>query len=151
MNSHGCLFTFLVLFVFASVVLGDPGKKDVASRDKNSVKVVDKQNKGLKQKSKSRNSKGKGRNRRKRKRKSKKIKTKKDKKDGRRKTQKGGDKDKDKRKQRKRKGRRRVLKADRMTPRCQNVTCLNDMLKVLKINKDTVRNFLKQEKRLMGR
>ena len=146
MISHRCLYTFLVLFVFASVVLGDPGKKDVASRDKNSVRVADKQNKGLKRKSKSRNGKGKGRNRRKRKRKSKKIKTKKDKKDRQRKRQKGGDKGKDKRK-----GRRRVLKADRMTPRCQNVTCLNDMLKVLKINKDTVRNFLKQEKRLMGR
>ena len=150
MISQRCLYTFLVLFVFASVVLGDPGKKDVASRDNNSVKVADKQNKfGLKQKSKSR--KGKGSNRRKRKRKSKKIKTKKGKKDGQRKRQKEGNKDKDKKKQRKRKGRRRILKADRMTPRCQNVTCLNDMLKVLKINKDTVRNFLKQEKRLVGR
>lgn len=46
---------------------------------------------------------------------------------------------------------RRMKKMEKMTSRCQNVTCLNDMLKVLKINKDTVRNFMKQEKRLMGR
>ena len=145
-----CLFTFLVLLVFASVVLADPGKKDVASKDKNSVKVAsDKQNKGLKRKSKTK--KGKARSRRKRRRKSKKAKTRKDKKDGRRKGQKRGKKDHDKMKQGKRIGRRRKLKTQRMEARCRNVTCLNDMLKVLKINKDTVRNFLKQEKRLMGR
>ena len=150
MISQKCLYTFLVLFVFASVVLADPGKKDVASKDRNSVKVAsDKQNKGLKQKSKAK--KGKARSRRKRRRKSKKAKARKDKEDGRRKGQKGGKKDKDKMKQGKRKGRRRKLKTQRMEARCRNVTCLNDMLKVLKINKDTVRNFLKQEKRLMGR
>ena len=34
---------------------------------------------------------------------------------------------------------------------CQNVTCLNTLLQVLKINKDTVTNFLKQKKRLLTR
>merc|ERR1712066_214770 len=93
MISQKCLYTFLVLFVFASVVLADPGKREVTSTDKNSVKVAsDKQNKGLKRKSKTK--KGKARSRRKRRRKSKKAKTRKDKKEGRMKGQKGGKKDK---------------------------------------------------------
>ena len=155
MISEKCLYTFLVLLVLCSVALGEPGKKDVAKRDKNSNRVVDKQIKSGLKKRKSKSGKGKGRSKRKRRKQTKsKAKNKKDKYVGR-KIRNGGKDKKRKRKgmekgKKKRKG-RRMKKTEKMTDRCQNVTCLNDMLKVLKINKDTVRNFMKQEKRLMGR
>ena len=34
---------------------------------------------------------------------------------------------------------------------CKNITCLNDMLEVLKIDKDTVQNFIQQKRRLDAR
>merc|ERR1712013_695814 len=34
---------------------------------------------------------------------------------------------------------------------CQNITCLNNLLQVLKINKDTVQNFIQQKKRMDSR
>ena len=34
---------------------------------------------------------------------------------------------------------------------CNNITCLNDMLEVLKIDKDMVQNYIQQKKRLDGR
>ena len=152
-----CLYTFLALLVLCSVALGEPGQKDVAKRDKNSEGVVDKQIKSGLKKQKSKFGKGKGRSKRKRRKQIKnKAKNKKDKDVGRKIRNGGKDKKRERKgmengkKKRKRKG-RRMKKTEKMTDRCQNVTCLNDMLKVLKINKDTVRNFMKQEKRLMGR
>ena len=139
----------MVLLVIASVALSEPGRKDIVKRDKNSKGVVDEKMKSkLKQKSKS--GKGKGRSKRKRRKQSQKASKNKKNKDGRRKIRKGGN-DKKRNSKGKRKGRRRIKKMEKMISRCQNVTCLNDMLKVLKIKKDTVRNFMKQEKRLMGR
>merc|ERR1711971_670209 len=38
-----------------------------------------------------------------------------------------------------------------VTGNCNNITCLNDMLEVLKIDKDTVQNFIQQKKRLDSR
>ena len=152
-----CLYTFLALLVLCSVALGEPGQKDVAKRDKKSEGVVDKQIKSGLKKQKSKSGKGKGRSKRKRRKQTKnKAKNKKDKDVGRKIRNGGKDKKRERggmekgKKKRKRKG-RRMKKTEKMTDRCQNVTCLNDMLKVLKINKDTVRNFMKQEKRLMGR
>ena len=152
-----CLYTFLALLVLCSVALGEPGQKDVAKRDKKADGVVDKQIKSGLKKRKSKSGKGKGRSKRKRRKQTKnKAKNKKDKDLGRKIRNGGKDKKRERegmekgKKKRKRKG-RRMKKTEKMTDRCQNVTCLNDMLKVLKINKDTVRNFMKQEKRLMGR
>ena len=34
---------------------------------------------------------------------------------------------------------------------CNNITCLNDMLEVLKIDKDTVQNYIQQKRRLDNR
>ena len=34
---------------------------------------------------------------------------------------------------------------------CNNITCLNDMLEVLKIDKDTVQNYIQQKRRLDSR
>ena len=34
---------------------------------------------------------------------------------------------------------------------CNNITCLNDMLEVLKVDKDTVQNYIQQKKRLDSR
>ena len=34
---------------------------------------------------------------------------------------------------------------------CKNITCLNDMLEALKIDKDTVQNFIQQKRRLDAR
>ena len=154
-----CLYTFLALLVLCSVALGEPGQRDVAKRDKNSDKVVGKQIKSGLKKRKSKSGKGKGKSKRKRRKQIKKKAKDKKNKDVGRKIRNGGKDKKRKRKgmekgkgkgKKKRKG-RRMKKTEKMTDRCQNVTCLNDMLKVLKINKDTVRNFMKQEKRLMGR
>ena len=128
------------------MALSEPGRKDIVKRDKNSKEVVDEKMKSrLKQKAK-----GKGRSKRKRRKQSQKTAKNQKNKDGRRKIRNGG-KDKKRNRMGKRKGRRRMKKMEKMISRCQNVTCLNDMLKVLKIKKDTVRNFMKQEKRLMGR
>ena len=136
----------MVLLVISSVALSEPGRKDIVKRDKNSKEVVDEKMKSrLKQKAK-----GKGRSKRKRRKQSQKTAKNQKNKDGRRKIRNGG-KDKKRNRMGKRKGRRRMKKMEKMISRCQNVTCLNDMLKVLKIKKDTVRNFMKQEKRLMGR
>ena len=144
-----CLYTFLVLLLISSVALGEPGRKDIAKRDKNSEGVVDNKMKSrLNQKSKS--GKGKRRSKRKLRKQSQQTAKNQKNKDGRRKIHNGG-KDKKTNRMGKRKGRRRIKKMEKMISRCQNVTCLNDMLKVLKIKKDTVRNFMKQEKRLMGR
>ena len=138
----------MVLLVISSVALSEPGRKDIVKRDKNSKEVVDEKMKSrLKQKAK-----GKGRSKRKRRKQSQKTAKNQKNKDGRRKIRNGGkDKKRNRMGKRKRKGRRRMKKMEKMISRCQNVTCLNDMLKVLKIKKDTVRNFMKQEKRLMGR
>ena len=35
--------------------------------------------------------------------------------------------------------------------KCSNITCINDMLEVLKIDKDMVQNYIQQKKRLDGR
>lgn len=143
-----CLYTFLVLLVFSSVALGDPGRKDIVKRDNNPKGVMDNRMKSrLNQKSKSGN--GNGRSKRKRRKQSQKTTKNKKNNNGQRKIR-NGRKDKKRNSMGKRQG-RRMKKMEKMTSRCQNVTCLNDMLKVLKINKDTVRNFMKQEKRLMGR
>ena len=144
-----CLYTFLVFLVISSVALGEPGRKDIVKRDKYSKGVVDEKMKSrLKQKSKS--GKGKGRSKTKRRKQSQKTAKTPKNKDGRRKIRNGG-KDKKRNSKGKRKRRRRIKKMEKIISRCQNVTCLNDMLKVLKIKKDTVKNFMKQEKRLMGR
>ena len=37
------------------------------------------------------------------------------------------------------------------TGTCKNITCLNDMLEALKIDKDTVQNFIQQKRRLDAR
>merc|ERR1712106_1185102 len=37
------------------------------------------------------------------------------------------------------------------TDTCQNITCLNNLLKVLKINKDMVQNFMQQKNRMDAR
>ena len=34
---------------------------------------------------------------------------------------------------------------------CNNITCLNNMLEVLKVDKDTVQNYIQQKKRLDSR
>ena len=34
---------------------------------------------------------------------------------------------------------------------CNNITCLNDMLEVLKVDKDTVQNYIQQKRRLDSR
>merc|ERR1712228_957520 len=48
------------------------------------------------------------------------------------------------------KGKRRKS-SKQSTGSCQNVTCLNTLLQVLKIDKDTVQNFIQQKKRIDSR
>ena len=45
-------------------------------------------------------------------------------------------------------GRRRLKKKQRQSSNCSVLSCLNEMVFSLKIEKDTVRNFLAQEKRV---
>ena len=48
----------------------------------------------------------------------------------------------------KKSGRRRLKKKQRQSSNCSVLSCLNEMVFSLKIEKDTVRNFLAQEKRV---
>ena len=52
----------------------------------------------------------------------------------------------------KRKGGNRKAKGQKQeTSNCRNLTCLNDLLEVLKVDKDTVQNFIQQNRRLKSR
>ena len=42
----------------------------------------------------------------------------------------------------------KTAKKTRQNPSCQNISCLNNLLQVLKIDKDTVQNFMQQKKRI---
>ena len=66
-------------------------------------------------------------------------------------------KDKKKRKKGKRKNKKKRRKGkwtkkrkiqSRQSSSCQNISCLNNLLQVLKIDKDTVQNFMQQKKRI---
>ena len=46
------------------------------------------------------------------------------------------------------KARRNKKSKTRQNSSCQNITCLNNLLQVLKIDKDTVQNFMQQKKRI---
>ena len=151
MNSQRCLCTFLVLLVLASVISGDAGRNDVSSKKEKSVKGGDKvSNIRLKKKKKSKSGKRKSKERKRRRKLKKNAKKLKKGKSRSRKPKIKGGKVKGK-KLRGRGRRRKMQKTGKMTPGCQNVTCLNNMLQVLKVNKDTVSNFLKQRKRLNSR
>ena len=60
---------------------------------------------------------------------------------------KGKGKGNGKNKKRKRKNQRKNTKL-RQSSSCQNISCLNNLLQVLKIDKDTVQNFMQQKKRI---
>ena len=141
----------MVLLVLASVISGDAGRNDVSSKKEKSVKGGDKaSNIILKKKKKSKSGKRKSKERKRRRKLKKNAKKLKKGKSRSRKPKTKGGKVKGK-KLRGRGRRRKMQKTGKMTPGCQNVTCLNNMLQVLKVNKDTVSNFLKQRKRLNSR
>ena len=141
----------MVLLVLASVISGDAGRNDVSSKKEKSVKGGDKvSNIRLKKKKKSKSGKRKSKERKRRRKLKKNAKKLKKGKSRSRKPKIKGGKVKGK-KLRGRGRRRKMQKTGKMTPGCQNVTCLNNMLQVLKVNKDTVSNFLKQRKRLNSR
>ena len=151
MNSQRCLCTFLVLLVLASFISGDARRNDVSSKKEKSVKGGDKaSNIRLKKKKKSKSGKRKSKERKRRRKLKKNAKKLKKGKSRSRKPKIKGGRVKGK-KLRGRGRRRKMQKTGKMTPGCQNVTCLNNMLQVLKVNKDTVSNFLKQRKRLNSR
>ena len=50
-----------------------------------------------------------------------------------------------------RKGKRQKQNARQESSNCKNLTCLNDILQVLKVDKDTVQNFIQQNRRLKSR
>ena len=67
-----------------------------------------------------------------------------------------------KRSQKQKKAKRRLRKGNKNRKRqrkiyrqensnCKNLTCLNDVLEVLKVDKDTVQNFIQQNRRLKSR
>ena len=56
-----------------------------------------------------------------------------------------------KRRGRNRKGKRQKQNARQENSNCKNLTCLNDILQVLKVDKDTVQNFIQQNRRLKSR
>ena len=141
----------MVLLVLASFISGDAGRNDVSSKKEKSVKGGDKaSNIRLKKKKKSKSGKRKSKERKRRRKLKKNAKKLKKGKSRSRKPKIKGGRVKGK-KLRGRGRRRKMQKTGKMTPGCQNVTCLNNMLQVLKVNKDTVSNFLKQRKRLNSR
>ena len=58
---------------------------------------------------------------------------------------------KGKRKGRHMKGKGQNQNARQETSNCKNLTCLNDLQEVLKIDKDAVQNFIQQNRRLKNR
>ena len=56
-----------------------------------------------------------------------------------------------KRRGRNRNGKRQKQNARQENSNCKNLTCLNDILEVLKVDKDTVQNFIQQNRRLKSR
>ena len=56
------------------------------------------------------------------------------------------------RKSKRKGGNRKTAKGEKQeTSNCSNLTCLNDLLEVLKVDKDTVQNFIQQNRRLKSR
>ena len=58
---------------------------------------------------------------------------------------------KKKRQRKKGKGKRKLTPRNEKKDSCQNITCLNDLLVVLKLDKDMVQNFIQQKKRIDSR
>ena len=55
------------------------------------------------------------------------------------------------RKEKRRNGKGKKQNARQDNSNCKNLTCLNDILEVLKVDKDTVQNFIQQNRRLKSR
>ena len=55
------------------------------------------------------------------------------------------------RKEKRRNGKGKKQNARQENSNCKNLTCLNDILEVLKVDKDTVQNFIQQNRRLKSR
>ena len=125
-----------------------PRNKNLKNKSKKSRKQVKDEKKKLKKsKKKTRGKKGS-----KTRRKNKKTKRNKKKKADKKKKKKGRvnkrrRKGNGKRNKRKRKNQRKNKKL-RQSSSCQNISCLNNLLQVLKIDKDTVQNFMQQKKRI---
>ena len=55
------------------------------------------------------------------------------------------------RKEKRKNGKGKKQNARQENSNCKNLTCLNDILEVLKVDKDTVQNFIQQNRRLKSR
>ena len=136
--------------------LEERGDKNIKKTRENRGKKSNKNKNKAKQKKKEKAEKKKDRKKKRKERKQKGRKLKRERKQ--RKKKRGNKKDnrkkvekekKRKRKQKRRNGLRKKTKS--VTRQCQDVECLNTLLQVTKINRDTVKNFLRQRKRMVAR
>ena len=116
-------------------------KSKKATKNKRGRKLKGRKRNKDKKVNKKRN-KNKGKGRKKKTKRNRRRKTKKDKK----KRKKGKRKNKKKRRKGKWTKKRKIQSGQSSS--CQNISCLNNLLQVLKIDKDTVQNFMQQKKRI---
>ena len=138
--------------------LEERGNKNIKKTRENGGKKSNKNKNKAQQKKKKKAEKNKDRKKKRKERKQKRRKLKRERKQ--RKKKRGNKKDnrkkvekekKRKRKQKRRKGLRKKTKSGKVIRQCQDVECLNTLLQVTKINRDTVKNFLRQRKRMVAR